>query len=166
MCVHVRVERTYAIKADTKHKHEEEAVVSPAYTVAHPGAMVIEAIYTVVANRTMRRPWWPVDVARVAKLDLLLDVVDSDLLRRGRLLLAQRISVRQIGSARHDARIHECRNEQIHERKRDGINGNHLQCYGPLGIVLNKPRHDSTPEAEERQQRSGECNIERKSIWP
>mmetsp|Transcript_57643 Transcript_57643/g.106558 ORF Transcript_57643/g.106558 Transcript_57643/m.106558 type:complete len:209 (+) Transcript_57643:293-919(+) len=48
----------------------EQPIVALAYAIANPGAMVIKPLHTILAQGTMRAPWWSVNVASGAVLQL------------------------------------------------------------------------------------------------
>ena len=96
-------QRVGAQEAARVDEPEKEAVVAPADALAHPRAMVVEALDAHIALGAVRRARWPEDVAGTAPLELNRHSVDLD----GALRLRARIDLGLLHAtvARHDARI-------------------------------------------------------------
>ena len=73
-----------AVERQGDEEEVEEAVVPLAHAVADPGAVVVEALHAVVADRAVRGPRRPKDLAAEAVLELDRLAVDDHLLRAGR----------------------------------------------------------------------------------
>ena len=56
-------------KCASTDKAEEESVVAPPYTIVDPDTVMIQRLYTVVADSAVVTAWRPPDVARLAVFD-------------------------------------------------------------------------------------------------
>jgi len=103
------------VKREGDEEHEEVAVVSPAYAIVDPGAVMVKDLNAVVANRTVAAPRRPIELAGDTPLHPHCDPVDLHIAveRSSKIIIP--VFVR--AGSRYYPRIHEGGHGKIDENK-------------------------------------------------
>lgn len=149
-------------QAEAKHRHdvrrqrqqeqEEVAVIPPANTVIHPGAVVVKILHTVVTDGAVRAAGRPVEAAGGAPLHPHLNPTDLHRLieRSTEIILLIFIFLR----SRKDAWVHEGGHAEVRQHKEEDHSIIHWNRHREL---LRQPRTCKAKEERGGPHKEGSC---------